>query len=184
MLRKSNVDHVQPPSTTVFCKSGSNQFIRYRIATGRCRRPALCRRLWAGCRKHEETVEAEKNLPIVRVAKPESKQITDYAYYTGRTEAIDSVQLRSHVTGYLVPWNFEKHSDAAPTKDFNFVAGQEVATNQVLFKIDPRTFQAAYDQAKAQVELAKAQLTLAKADYARALERGQNPRRHQPARRR
>ena len=144
-----------------------DQFARHRIAIAIVV-AMLCAAGWVGCTKHEETV-AEKKLPIVRVEKPQSKEITDYAYYTGRTEAVDSVQLRSHVTGYLVPWNFDKHSGAAPTKDFNFVAGQEVDRNQVLFKIDPRTFQAAYDQAKAQIELAKAQLTLAKADYARAL---------------
>ncbi len=157
-----------------FRQVGMNLFIRYRIPLAVVA-ALLCGALWVGCRKHDETVEAEKNLPVVRVATPEVKQVTDYAYYTGRTEAVDSVQLRSHVTGYLVPWNFEKHSDAAPTKDFDFVAGQDVSKNQVLFKIDPRTFQAAYDQAKAQVELSKAQLTLAKADYARALDVAKTP---------
>lgn len=151
-----------------------NQIVRYRIPLAVVA-ALLCAAMWVGCKRHTAEAEAENRLPLVRVQQPQVKQVTDYAYYTGRTEAVDSVQLRAHVTGYLVPWNFDKHSGDPPLKDYNFVSGQEVERNQVLFKIDPRTFQAAYDQAMAQVELAKAQLTLAKADYARALDVAKTP---------
>ncbi len=64
------------------------------------------------------------------------------------------------------------------------MVGQEVSRDQVLFKIDPRPYQATYDQAIAQVNLAKAQLELAKADYARALVVAKTPGCNQPTRRR
>ncbi len=51
--------------------------------------------------------------------------------------------------------NHEAKSDQPPTKDFNFIVGQEVTRDQILFKIDPRPYQATYGQAIAQVNLAK-----------------------------
>jgi multidrug efflux system membrane fusion protein len=98
-----------------------------------------------------------------------TKSVIDYEYFTGRSEAPYSLDVRAKVNGYLVRWNFDAKNDQPPVKDFNFVVGQDVKRDQVLFKIDPRPYQASYDQAVAQVNLAKAQLDLAKADYARAL---------------
>ncbi|HEY2827635.1 MAG TPA: efflux RND transporter periplasmic adaptor subunit [Pirellulales bacterium] len=124
--------------------------------------------LLSGCEEHGAH-SAEQQTPIVRVQQPVTKTVTDYEYFTGRSEAPYSLDVRAKVNGYLVRWNFDAKSDKAPTQDFNFVVGQDVKRDQVLFKIDPRPYQATYDQAIAQVNLAKAQLELAKADYARAL---------------
>ncbi len=150
---------------------------RFRPASvNRCRLPgivvcvaiSIATLLLNGC--GENVVPApEQQTPIVRVQQPVTRSVIDYEYFTGRSEAPYSLDVRSKVNGYLVRWNFEAKSDQPPTKDFNFVVGQEVKRDQVLFKIDPRPYQATYDQAVAQVNLAKAQLELAKADYARAL---------------
>lgn len=127
-----------------------------------------------GCHS-ESPGSSENQVPKVRVQRPVEKEVTDYAYFTGRTESPESVDLRARVTGYLVPWNFDKRSSEAPRKEFNFVPGQEVAVNQVLFKIDPRPYKATYDQAVAQIDLAKARLQLAIADLARAKQVAKTP---------
>jgi multidrug efflux system membrane fusion protein len=87
--------------------------------------------------------------------------VTDYAYFTGRAEAPESVNVQSRVTGYLVSIDFEP--------------GTEVEAGQRLFLVDPRPYQAALDRAIGQVNLAKARLKLAQADYARALEIAKTP---------
>jgi multidrug efflux system membrane fusion protein len=57
----------------------------------------------------------------------------------------------------------------------NFKSGQDVKQGELLFKIDPRPYQAAADQARSQIELAKAKLGLATADYKRDLEIAKTP---------
>ncbi len=128
----------------------------------------------SGC-EEKSTAGSVPQVPVVRVQQPVIKPVTDYEFFTGRTEAPDSLDVRAKVTGYLVRWNFDNHSDKPPTKDYNFIPGQDVKRDQVLFKIDPRPYQAVYDQAVAQINLAKAQLQLAKADYARALNVAKTP---------
>ena len=128
-----------------------------------------------GCKEEAEQGGAGEQAPKVHVQQPKVAQVIDYEYFTGRTAAPYSLNVRAKVTGYLVRWNFDDKSDKQPTKDFNFVVGQEVMRDQVLFKIDPRPYQAVYDQGVAQINLAKAQLTLAKADYARALNVARTP---------
>src|SRR4029079_8390124 len=122
--------------------------------------------LAGGEEKHD--VSSAEQLLKVRVQKPEVKPVTDYEKFTGRVQAPDSLSLRRKVPEYLLRWNFEKGNDTSTTKDYNFVSGQEVKRDQVLFKIDPRPYQAVYDQSQAQIALAKARLELAIADYKRA----------------
>jgi len=125
--------------------------------------------LQSGCEEEHSAASADEKPPLVRVQQPVTKSVTDYEYFTGRSDAPYSLDVRCKVNGYLVRWNYDAKSDQPPVKDFNFIVGQEVKRDQVLFKIDPRPYQATYDQAIAQVNLAKAQLQLAQADYARAL---------------
>lgn len=99
--------------------------------------------------------------PVVRVTKPTSRKVTDYAYFTGRIEAPESVNIQARVTGYL--------------DTVDFTPGAEVKAGQRLFLIDPRPYQAALDRALGQVQLAEARLKLAIADYARALEIAKTP---------
>jgi RND family efflux transporter MFP subunit len=91
--------------------------------------------------------------PRVKVAYPIEKETTTFEDYTGRTGAIDSVQVTARVTGYL-------------DKVF-FREGDEIKEGTVLYEIDPRPYKAAYDQAKAQVAQNQAALSLAKANRVR-----------------
>jgi RND family efflux transporter MFP subunit len=92
----------------------------------------------------------------VTVANPVSRKITEMAEFTGRFQAWPSVAITSRVTGYL-----DKSS---------FVEGSLVKQGDVLFSIDPRPFQAAVDQAAAQVKIAQTRIDLTKANLARAEE--------------
>jgi multidrug efflux system membrane fusion protein len=95
-------------------------------------------------------------VPMVRVVHPVVRPVTDYRFATGRTEARESVELQSRVTGYL--------------QSIDFTPGDVVPANKQLFKIDPKPYEAAYNIALAQVALAQARLKLAQADFARAQE--------------
>ncbi len=92
--------------------------------------------------------------PTVTVSKPLSKKIVDWDDFVGRFEAIDSVDIRPRVSGYL--------------QSIGFTDGQVVHKGQVLFVIDPRPYQAALDQAKGQEARAVATLANAKIERARA----------------
>lgn len=92
--------------------------------------------------------------PAIPVSKPVTREVTDYIDFTGRTEAQESVNIVPRVTGYLV---------SAPFKE-----GAEVKTGDLLFEIDPRPYQAQYDQAEGQVLLAEARVKEATADNLRA----------------
>jgi RND family efflux transporter MFP subunit len=85
---------------------------------------------------------------------PIQRDVTDYAEYTGRTAATDSVQVRARVSGYL--------------QKINFKDGEEVKEGTVLYEIDPRPYQDALTQAQAQIDLQQAQLTYNQSAYARA----------------
>jgi multidrug efflux system membrane fusion protein len=96
---------------------------------------------------------AEPPPPEVKVARPVAREVTDYEDFVGRIDAIQSVELRARVTGYLVK--------TLATE------GGEVKKGDVLFEIDPRPYQAQLDQARAEMDLAKARLKLAEAARAR-----------------
>ena len=109
----------------------------------------------AGCNKKQAEV-APAAPPAIPVSLPVTRQVTDYIDFTGRTEAQDSVSIVPRVTGYLM---------SAPFKE-----GAEVKANDVLFQIDPRPYQAQYDQATGQVLLNEARVKQAVADNLRAKE--------------
>ncbi len=90
-----------------------------------------------GCSPALSTERSAPPPPEVVVSRPVRREITDYAEYTGRTAAVDSVELRARVSGYLTKVNFE--------------AGQEVQKGALLFQIDERPFQAALDAAQAEI---------------------------------
>jgi RND family efflux transporter MFP subunit len=92
--------------------------------------------------------------PEVTVAQPVARKVVDHDEYVGRFVAVDEVEVRSRVSGYL---------DAVHFKD-----GQMVKTGDLLFTIDRRPFQAALEQAKAGLAQAKANLAFTKSDLTRA----------------
>jgi RND family efflux transporter MFP subunit len=93
--------------------------------------------------------------PAVSVSIPVEREVTDYADYTGRTAAVDSVEVRAHVWGYLQKVNFKE--------------GALVKKGDVLFELDPRPYEALLKQAEAKVKQDEAQLTYDEAEYQRNL---------------
>jgi RND family efflux transporter MFP subunit len=93
--------------------------------------------------------------PTVTVAKPIKRTLSDFDDYVGRFTAVDSVEVRARVSGYL---------DAV-----HFTDGQIVNQGDLLFTIDKRPFQNTLDQARANLEQAKSNVIFTKAD----LDRGQ-----------
>jgi RND family efflux transporter MFP subunit len=92
--------------------------------------------------------------PVVIVAKPVTRQVTDYFEFFGETAAVNEVELRSRVTGYI--------------KKVAFEDGQEVKAGDLLFQIDPDPYQAALDRAKGESERLAALLKKAQTDLARS----------------
>lgn len=92
--------------------------------------------------------------PAVTVAVPIKREIIDYDEYVGRFIAIDSVEVRARVSGYL--------------EKVHFTDGQLVKESDLLFTIDRRPFQTALDQAKANLQRARADLAFAENDLERA----------------
>lgn len=84
----------------------------------------------------------------VKVASPIRQELIEWDVYAGRFRAVDEVEIRARVSGYL--------------HEVKFKDGQLVTKGDVLFVIDQRPFQYAVDSAKAQFELAKKELTRAK----------------------
>ena len=93
--------------------------------------------------------------PEVDVALPIKKTVTEWDEYTGRFEALERVDVRARVTGYLIE---ERFND-----------GQIVEKGEILFVIDPREFQATLDAAKAELDSASARLRRTEIEYARNL---------------
>lgn len=115
---------------------------------------------FCGCNK--KTAEpAAAAPPAIPVSQPVTREVTDYIDFTGRTEAKDSVNIVPRVTGYLVSIPFKE--------------GAEVKAGDVLFEIDPRPYQAQYDQAVGQVLLNEARVKEAVADNLRAKELSKTP---------
>src|SRR5262249_36116870 len=99
--------------------------------------------------------------PTVPVSQPVRRQVTDYVDFTGRTDAVNTVNVVPRVTGYLVKMPFKE--------------GSLVKKDDLLFEVDPRPYQAQLDQAEGQVKLYQAQLKLAQANLARDLEVAKTP---------
>jgi RND family efflux transporter MFP subunit len=111
----------------------------------------------AGCAAG--TSETPKAAPIsVTVSYPVEREVTDYADYTSRIAAVDSVEVRARVWGYLDKVNFKE--------------GALVKKGDVLFELDPRPYQALLNQAKAKVAQDEAQLAFDVAEYRRNLQAG------------
>jgi RND family efflux transporter MFP subunit len=92
--------------------------------------------------------------PAVTVATPLAMEVRDWDDYVGRFEAIDNVEVKPRVTGYL--------------QGVHFRDGDTVRRGQLLFTIDPRPAQAQLDQARAQLARAEATLANARTELARS----------------
>lgn len=97
--------------------------------------------------------------PTVTVATPTARMVTDWDEFVGRFEAIQQVQIRARVGGFV---------DSIEFKD-----GAIVKTGDLLYVIDPRPYDAALLQARGQLADAQAKLDLAERELARAVELNQ-----------
>lgn len=91
--------------------------------------------------------------PEVTVALPTEKQIIDYEEFTGRTDAVESVDIRARVTGFIESRKFEE--------------GDEVAVDAPLFVIDHRPYDADLAAARAALDSHLAEQTQKASDYQR-----------------
>ena len=91
--------------------------------------------------------------PKVTVSQPVTQPVTDYLEFTGNTQAINTVQLKARVEGYL-------------EKVF-FKDGDRVQKGQLLFLIQQNTYEAKLQQAEAEILSQKAKLFHAQTEYAR-----------------
>jgi RND family efflux transporter MFP subunit len=98
--------------------------------------------------------------PAVTVSPPIKKTVVEWDDYTGQFAAVDSVEIRARVSGYLTEIHFED--------------GQFVKQGDLLFVIDPRPFEIARDQAQAQLAQAQAKLELANRQLQRTSRLRQN----------
>jgi RND family efflux transporter MFP subunit len=101
----------------------------------------------------QEQQQAAPPPPTVTVAKPVQRGVVDLDEYVGRFIAVDSVEIRARVSGYL--------------DQVHFRDGQMVKAGDLLFTIDKRPFQNALDQARGNLSQAKANLAFAESDLAR-----------------
>src|ERR1700730_13718787 len=92
--------------------------------------------------------------PAATVARPLQKTIVEWDEYTGRFAAVETVEVRGRVSVFI--------------DSIHFKEGQIVKQGDLLFIIDPRPYQIAVEQAKADVERAKAKLEIASLDVQRA----------------
>jgi RND family efflux transporter MFP subunit len=102
----------------------------------------------------ESKAAAAAALPQVTVAQAISRKVTEFDEFTGRFEAVERVEVRPRVSGYI--------------SSVNFTDGSEVKKGDVLFVIDPRPYVAERDRARAQLAQARSQLVLAKSEHERA----------------
>ncbi len=101
-----------------------------------------------GCQK--ETEKKAVKIPTVTVSFPVQTLAQKHLDYTGTTAALEYVDIRARVAGFLEKINFEPK--------------QKVKAGALLFVIDPRQYQAAVNEAEAQLEAKQASLKLAKVD--------------------
>jgi RND family efflux transporter MFP subunit len=92
--------------------------------------------------------------PSVSVSYPVEQEITDFVDFTGRTAAVDSVEVRARVWGYLDKVNFKE--------------GALVKKGDLLIQIDCRTYQAALNQAEGNLASMEARVQRLEADFNRA----------------
>ncbi len=113
---------------------------------------ALLVALLAGC-DNSAAQNAAPPPPAVSTADVVIKPISQWDAFNGRIEAVQSVQLRPRVSGYI--------------DKVNYTEGDEVKKGQVLFTIDDRTYRAAREQAQAELVRARNQAALARSESGR-----------------
>lgn len=110
--------------------------------------------VFAGHGSQAQTPVAGQALTDVAVAQPVSRELTEVEHFTGSLQAVDQVQLRPRISGYV--------------DTVLFTEGARVKRGQLLYQIDPRPYQAEVDRLSATQSQAKAELSLARSNAVRA----------------
>jgi RND family efflux transporter MFP subunit len=105
---------------------------------------------------HAVLAQGGPPVPGVTVATPVAKRIVRWDEFTGRFEAVQRVEVRPRVSGYIA--------------QLHFIDGAIVTKGDLLFTIDPRPYEIAVEQARADVLRTQAQVIRAAADFGRAQE--------------
>jgi len=109
--------------------------------------------IFIGCSEKNEYVEPPA--PQVTVSKPLVQNVIDYLEFTGSTKAIEEIEIRARVKGFLESVHFED--------------GDFVTKGQLLFNIDPKPYKAAVESARGRLGKHQAQLERAQKEYQRNL---------------
>ncbi len=110
--------------------------------------------LLCACGPNAPATPASPPAPAVTVAQPIAKDVVEWDEYTGRLEAVQTVEIRARVNGYI--------------SQVNFKDGAKVKKGDLLYVIDPRPYVAERDRTAAEVDRSRAQLELSKNDLSRA----------------
>ncbi|WP_250657781.1 efflux RND transporter periplasmic adaptor subunit [Alkalimarinus coralli] len=129
----------------------------------------ICNRSWiaplvfacltvTGCGDNSASSQPDKSapLPSVVVTTVSSESINPSRRFIGRTEAVEDVQIKARVSGYLL--------------SMNFAEGQDVKKGDLLFEIDPKPYQTEVSRLSAEVSRQQASLTNAKRNFRRGNE--------------
>lgn len=106
-----------------------------------------------GCQSASQDVAAPAP-PLVTITRPQQREVIEWDEYTGRLQAIDSVEVRAQVSGFLQAIHFED--------------GAMVEKGALLFVIDPRPYEAAFQRSRAELDLAEARLALSRREMNRS----------------
>jgi RND family efflux transporter MFP subunit len=128
-----------------------NSAVRYTLAVSSVLLAALIG--LSGC-GNDATATAQMPAPQVSVAAALERDVTEWDEFTGRVEAVESVEIRPRVTGYI--------------ESVNFTEGSTVRKGDLLFIIDPRPYRAELSKAEAELARAVARSELAASDAARS----------------
>jgi RND family efflux transporter MFP subunit len=112
----------------------------------------LCAALLAGCSRQKPAVTPPP--PKVTVSQPQVSTVTNWDEYPGHLEAVEMVEVRPHVSGYI--------------DSIHFQDGAEVRAGDLLFVIDPRPYEAELEHAQAQQRQAETHLEWVRDDLKRA----------------
>jgi len=123
------------------------------LRRGRVLASALGVAALVGCERSKPEVAPSPPV-VVTVSQPVEDLVTDYEDFTGRTDAVFSVDVRARVSGYL--------------EKVNFKDGDEVKEGDLLFGIDARPYKAEMDRSEANLAQSEAHLKRIDADYRRA----------------
>src|ERR1700744_2603774 len=114
----------------------------------------VCMLMWSACKQKAAAPAAMPPTPV-SVAEAKRSEAIYYDQYQGTVVALNSVELRSQVTGFITGIFFKE--------------GEVVQKGKALYEIDRRKYIAAYDQAVANVSSAEANLVKAQKDVDRIL---------------